>query len=87
MTIPETVLTFVGIPAAIVLVIAVLVIGPGELRAPSRYRPGRPWAHSPVWFIPHPAAIAGSSAATHTALASGSTAAAIESAGHSHASA
>ena len=32
------------------------MLGPGQLRAPARYRPGRPWPHEPAWFVPHPAA-------------------------------
>jgi hypothetical protein len=53
MTIPETVLTFVGAPLAIIAVITLLVLGPGELKKPARYRPGRPWRHSPAWYLPH----------------------------------
>lgn len=53
MSIPQTVLVFVGIPALIILVIVILVIGPTELRKPSRYRPGRPWPHKPAWYLPH----------------------------------
>ena len=54
MTIPETLLTFVGAPAAIYAVIWLVVLGPGQLRTPARYRPGRPWSHAPAWFVPHP---------------------------------
>jgi hypothetical protein len=55
MTIPETLLTFVGAPAAIYGVIALAVLGPGAMRGPARYRPGRPWLHDPAWFLPRPA--------------------------------
>ncbi len=54
MTIPETLLTFVGAPALIVAVITTAALGPSAMKAPSRYRPGRPWTHAPAWFIPHP---------------------------------
>lgn len=49
MSVVETVLIFVGIPVAIYLVLAALTLGPGRTRA-SRYRPGQPWNHGPVWF-------------------------------------
>jgi hypothetical protein len=54
-SIPETLLTFVGAPAAIYGLIALAVLGPGQMRAQPRYRPGRPWPHEPAWFVPHPA--------------------------------
>ncbi len=46
-------LIFVGAPVAIIAVITLAVLGPSQLRAQSRYRPGRPWSHTPAWFIPH----------------------------------
>jgi hypothetical protein len=52
-TIVETVLIFVGIPALAYVVLTVLVFGPGYARAP-RYRPGRPWDHPAVWYLPRP---------------------------------
>jgi hypothetical protein len=67
-SIAETILTFVGAPAAIILVVSFVVVGPAEMRAPDRYRPGRPWNHDPAWFLPHPAAVA-SSAPTSRARA------------------
>jgi hypothetical protein len=54
MTIPETVLTFVGIPLGIIIVISLAALGPSAMRAPSRYRPGRPWPHQPAWYVPRP---------------------------------
>lgn len=56
-----TLLLFVAAPAAAVLVIAVLVLLPGALRA-NRYRPAEGWAADPVWFagpVDADAAIAG----------------------------
>lgn len=46
----ETVLIFVGVPAAVVLVIAGLVYA-GDSRRAKRYRPGRPFEFAPVWFL------------------------------------
>jgi hypothetical protein len=48
----ETILVFVGIPLAIVLVLAALTLLPGGRRP--RYRPGQPWEHEPIWYEPHP---------------------------------
>jgi hypothetical protein len=53
MSIVQTALVFVGIPAAAVLVIAALVYGRSNDRTP-RYRPGGPWQFNPVWYLPHP---------------------------------
>ncbi|HEY0487678.1 MAG TPA: hypothetical protein VGD72_15635 [Mycobacteriales bacterium] len=50
MTPIETALLFVGSPAAITAVLAGLVFGAGARRLP-RYRPGRPFAYAPVWFV------------------------------------
>ena len=53
MSVTETVLYFVVIPAAAVLVISGLAaIGGG--RGPKRYRPGRPYDFRPVWFLSSP---------------------------------
>jgi hypothetical protein len=53
-SIPETLLIYVGAPVAIYGAIVLVVLGPGLVRAPVRYRPGRPWTHEPAWFVPHP---------------------------------
>ncbi len=45
----ETLLYFVGIPAALFLAIVVLVSAPSRARGP-RYRPGLGWWAAPVWF-------------------------------------
>ncbi|HEX8767653.1 MAG TPA: hypothetical protein VF714_04740 [Jatrophihabitans sp.] len=53
MSIVQTALVFVGIPAAVVLVVAAVVFGRANERTP-RYRPGGPWQFNPVWYLPHP---------------------------------
>jgi hypothetical protein len=45
----ETILVYVLIPAAIYGVIALLTLWPKSARAP-RYRPGQPWTYEPVWW-------------------------------------
>lgn len=45
----ETLLYFVALPAALFVVIAVLVSAPSMARGP-RYRPGLGWWAAPVWF-------------------------------------
>ena len=42
-------LIYVGIPALLFLVIALLVMAPSMARGP-RYRPGLGWWAAPVWF-------------------------------------
>jgi hypothetical protein len=49
----ETILVFVGIPLAVVLLLALLIFVPGG-RKRSRYKPGQPWDHAPMWYEPHP---------------------------------
>jgi hypothetical protein len=54
LSISETLLIFVGVPAAIVALVAILVYG-GSARRARRYRPGRPFTFTPVWFLAVPA--------------------------------
>lgn len=54
MSVTETVLIFVIIPAAVVLVIAGLAYAGGARRHSKRYRPGRPFEFAPVWFLSAP---------------------------------
>ncbi|WBB71100.1 hypothetical protein [Micromonospora sp. WMMD812] len=76
-------LVFVGIPAAAVLVIGGLAYvahrggggGGGGGRA-KRYRPGRPFDFTPVWFLGRPEQLADSAG---TALAAGAQAPALTS--------
>jgi hypothetical protein len=42
-------LVYVGIPAGLFLLIALLVVAPSMARGP-RYRPGLGWWAAPVWF-------------------------------------
>lgn len=66
MSVTETVLVFVGIPLAIVLVISGLAaLGGG--RGAKRYRPGRPFDFAPVWFLSAPEQLAGVQSSGSTA--------------------
>ncbi|MDG4796054.1 hypothetical protein [Micromonospora sp. WMMD1082] len=58
-------LVFVGIPAAVVLVIAGLVYAGsrGGGGGAKRYRPGRPFSFTPVWFLGRPEELADSAGA------------------------
>lgn len=53
MTVVQTVLIYVGLPALGTAVLAVLVFAGGGRRKP-RYRPGRGWSHDDVWYLPRP---------------------------------
>jgi hypothetical protein len=57
MTVVETVLVFLGIPAAITAVLAAGVFGRSAMHQPNRYRPGRPWRFDSAWYLPHPDAV------------------------------
>ncbi|MFJ8581388.1 hypothetical protein [Micromonospora sp. NPDC093277] len=73
-------LLFVGVPAAAVLVIAGLAAvgggGGGGGGGAKRYRPGRPFHFTPVWFLGRPEQLADSAG---TALAAGAQAPALTS--------
>jgi hypothetical protein len=47
-------LVFVGIPAAVVVVVYGAVYGTSGRRSSKRYRPGRPFSFAPVWFLAAP---------------------------------
>jgi hypothetical protein len=51
LSITETVLVFVGIPAAVVAAVYALVFASAGRRGGKRYRPGRPYTFAPVWFL------------------------------------
>lgn len=53
MNIAETVLVFVGIPLALILILIAAVYGRTATQ-PNRYRPGRPWTYDPVWYVGSP---------------------------------
>lgn len=55
MSVSETLLIFVAIPLAAVLVITALSrIGRSGGTGSKRYRPGRPFDFTPVWFLSSP---------------------------------
>ncbi|MBY8873222.1 hypothetical protein K7640_15405 [Micromonospora sp. PLK6-60] len=78
MSVTETSLIFVGIPAAVVLVIVGLVFAGnrGSGGPAKRYRPGRRFDFTPVWFLGRPEQLADSAG---TALAAGAQAPALTS--------
>jgi len=57
MTVVETVLVFLGIPLAVVLLVALAVYGRSALHQPNRYRPGKAWTYPTAWYEPHPEAV------------------------------
>ncbi|WP_436836894.1 aa3-type cytochrome oxidase subunit CtaJ [Micromonospora profundi] len=78
LSVTETLLVFVGIPVAAVLVIAGLAYAGsrGGGGGAKRYRPGRPFDFTPVWFLGRPGQLADSAG---TALAAGAQAPALTS--------
>jgi hypothetical protein len=54
LSVTETLLIFVAVPAGIVLVISGLALAGGGGRRDRRYRPGRPFEFTPVWFLSSP---------------------------------
>jgi hypothetical protein len=58
LSIIETLLVFVGIPALVVIIVFGLVYSGGAKRA-RRYRPGRPFDFAPVWFLAAPEQVTG----------------------------
>ena len=60
MSISNTVLVYVVIPAAIITVVASLVFaGSDRTRRTKRYRPGRPYDFQPMWFLASPEQVTG----------------------------
>jgi hypothetical protein len=49
LSVAQTLLIFVGIPLAVIVVVWILVSAPAKARGP-RYRPGLGWWAAPVWF-------------------------------------
>ncbi|WP_033344598.1 aa3-type cytochrome oxidase subunit CtaJ [Catenuloplanes japonicus] len=54
----EVALVFVVLPLAVIGVLAALTL-PGNRRKEKRYRPGRPFEFTPVWFLSSPGQLAG----------------------------
>jgi hypothetical protein len=50
----QTILVFVLVPAGVYALVAVLAAG-RRRSASARYRPGEPWKHEPVWWTANPA--------------------------------
>jgi len=59
LSITETVLIFVGIPALVVATVYALVYATTARRVSKRYRPGRPFTFAPVWFLAAPSGAGG----------------------------
>lgn len=78
LSVTETLVVFVGIPVAAVLLIAALAAAGsrGSGGGAKRYRPGRPFDFTPVWFLGRPEQLADSAG---TALAAGAQAPALTS--------
>ena len=53
LSIMQTTLVYVGIPAAVIAAVYGLVFARGVQRS-KRYRPGRPFEFRPVWFLTAP---------------------------------
>ena len=61
LSITQTVLIFVGAPAAVIAAVYAAVYSTTARRADKRYRPGRQFEFAPVWFLAAPVPGAGSS--------------------------
>ena len=53
MSVAETLLVYAGAPLLVILVLAAWTLRPDNASRRSRYRPGQPWEHEPVWYAPH----------------------------------
>ena len=60
MSVVETMAVFVGIPALVIVAVAGLVYLSG-FRSSRRYRPGRWFEFTPVWFVSSPDLVTGTS--------------------------
>jgi hypothetical protein len=56
-TVVQTVLVFVGIPLAVIVLVTLAVYGKSLVRQPNRYRPGKGWNYPASWYVPHPDAV------------------------------
>jgi hypothetical protein len=78
MSIVETTLIYVVIPAGIIGLLAIAVYGRSLTNQQTRYRPGRPWPYQPVWYVPHQAAAGAAPTTGRHALPGQTTRAALE---------
>ncbi len=85
MNVAETLLVFVGVPLAIVVVLALLIFLPGGRKRP-RYKSGQPWPHEPVWYEPHPEGPAGEHGGQTKAIGSSVYGEPTDGHGHGHGS-
>jgi hypothetical protein len=67
LSVTETLLIFVGIPAAVIAAVAALSLAGRRSGGAKRYRPGRPFDFTPVWFLARPEQLADSAGAALTA--------------------
>ena len=63
----EIILVLGGIPVAIMVLLALLTLGP-NLRRPPRYHPGEEWNHAPVWWTANPQQLPDSRTGHHQAV-------------------
>jgi hypothetical protein len=52
-TVAETLLVYAGAPLLVTAVLAAWTLRPDAASKRSRYRPGQPWEHEPLWYAPH----------------------------------
>jgi hypothetical protein len=82
LSIIETVLIYVGIPALVIAVVTGLVFA-GDVRRGKRYRPGRPYEFRPVWFLSAPERLTDDGTDEHKALHGAGASAALPAGGSS----
>jgi hypothetical protein len=62
LSITSTVLLFVILPAAFMSVVAALALAGSAGRRARRYRPGRPYDFTPIWFLASPEQVSSATA-------------------------
>jgi hypothetical protein len=78
LSITSTVLLFVLLPTAVVVVVSALALAGGGGRRARRYRPGRPYDFTPIWFLASPGQVTGSAGSVEHVAGIGSSAVAGE---------
>jgi hypothetical protein len=53
-TVVETLLVYLVAPLAVVLFFVLVTQVPGARNRRRRWKPGQPWDHEPVWYVPRP---------------------------------